>query len=104
MTPEERNKALNRIGAVIPEVVFKRFIRILTLVSENNNNKLVEALYRMCIDDSEGFWYNMDAGEKQDTITPIREIIDLLEGWILTATVDTTHERVKWHVQSIIER
>lgn len=102
MTPEERNKALNHIGAVIPEVVFERFIMILTQVSENNNNKLVEALDRMCTDGSDGFWYNMDAGEKQDSITPIREIIDLLEGWMLTATVDTTHDRVKWHVQSII--
>ena len=104
MTPEQRNDALNRLKTVIPTVVFERFIMVLTQVSESSNNKLVEALDRMCTDDSDGFWYNMNTGETQDVITPIREIIDLLEGWILTATVDTTHNRVKWHVQSIMTR
>ena len=73
-----------------------------TQVSEKNYNKLIEAVNRMCIDESDGFWYNMDTGELQDTVTPIREIIDLLDGWILTATVNTSHDRVQWHVQSII--
>lgn len=102
MTPEERNKALNRIGAIVPKVVFERFIMVLTQVNERNNNKLIDALSRMCTDESDGFWYNMDTGELQDTITPIREIIDLLEGWILTATINTEHDRIQWHVQSII--
>lgn len=104
MTPEERNDALNRLKLIIPKVVFERFIMVLAQIGERNNNKLVEALDRMCTDKSDGFWYNMDTGEKVETITPIREVIDLLEGWILTATVDTTHDRVKWHVQSIITR
>ena len=102
MTQEERAKALNNIGALIPKVVFDRFIMVLTQVSEKNYNKLIEAVNRMCIDESDGFWYNMDTGELQDTVTPIREIIDLLDGWILTATVNTSHDRVQWHVQSII--
>ena len=101
MTPEERNKALQNIGAIIPGIVFERFIMILTQVGERNNNKLVEALNRLCIDDSDGFWYNMGTGELQDTVTPIREIIDLLDGWILTATVSTEHGRVQWHVESL---
>ena len=83
-------------------MVFDRFIMVLTQVSEKNYNKLIEAVNRMCIDESDGFWYNMDTGELQDTVTPIREIIDLLDGWILTATVNTSHDRVQWHVQSII--
>lgn len=102
MTPEERNRALKNIGSLVPNVVFERFIMVLTQVSENNNNKLVEALNRICIDESDGFWYNMDTGEKEETITPIREIIDLLEGWMVTATVIVKNNRVQWHVQSLI--
>ena len=102
MTPEERNAALKRIGSLVPGIVFERFIMVLTQVSERNNNKLVEAINQMCIDESDGFWYNMDTGDLQDTITPIREIIDLLDGWIFTATLNTEHDRIQWHVQSII--
>ena len=102
MTPEERSQALSHIGAIIPKVVFERFIMVLAQVSERNNNSLINALNRMCTDESDGFWYNMDTGELQDTITPIREIIDLLDGWILTATVNIESNRVQWHVQSII--
>ena len=102
MTPEERNKALNRIEAIVPKVIFERFIMVLTQVSARNNSSLITALSRMCTDESDGFWYNMDTGDSQDTITPIREIIDLLDGWILTATVNTESNRVQWHVQSII--
>lgn len=104
MTPEQRSDALNRLKTVIPTVVFERFIMVLTQISESNNNKLVEVLDRMCTDDSDGFWYIMNTGETQDVITPIREIIDLLEGWILTATVNTEHDKVQWHIQSIITR
>ena len=104
MTPEERNKALDHIRTIIPKVVFERFIIVLAQVGGSNNNKLVEALDRMCIDESDGFWYNMDTGESQETITPIREIIDLLDGWMLTATIKMESNRVQWHVQSIITR
>ena len=40
MTPEERNQALKHIGAIVPKVVFERFIMVLTQVSERNNNSL----------------------------------------------------------------
>ena len=102
MTQEERAKALNNIGAIIPRVVFDRFIIILTQISGCNDDRLIETLNRICTNKSDGFCYTMGEKDKQETITPIREAIDLLEGWILTATVNTTHDRVKWHIQSII--
>jgi len=102
MTPEERNTALNRIMARIPEVVFERFIMVLTQVDGANNDRLVGTLSRLCTNGSYSFGYVMNTGETVETITPIREIIDLLEGWILTATVNTEHDRVYWHIQSII--
>lgn len=102
MTSEERAQALNRIGAVIPKVVFDRFIMVLTQIEENNNNALVNALDRICRDISDGFSYSMNTGESADTITPIREVLDLLEGWIITSQITSTEHRVRWGVSSII--
>lgn len=103
MTPEERSRALDRIKAMIPYEVFKRFVIVLIQVNnKRENNDLVRALNRMCEDESYDFWYTMDKDEYQDTITPIREIIDLLDGWILTATISNEHDMTLWHVKSII--
>lgn len=102
MTPEERNKALNHIGALIPEVVFERFIMILTQIEERNNNALVHALDNICRDVTNDFSYSMNTGESADTITPIREALDLLEGWIITSQITSTEHRVRWGVSSII--
>ena len=102
MTSEERTNALRRIGAVVPDIVFERFIMILTQIEESNNDALVCALDRMCRKESDGFAYRMTTGENKETITPIREVLDLFEGWILTATVSVINDRVKWDVSSII--
>lgn len=102
MTPEERNKALSHIGAVIPEVVFERFIMILTQIEEKNNDALVTVLDRICQNISNGFSYTMNTGESADAITPIREALDLLEGWIITSQIASTGHRVRWGVDSII--
>lgn len=102
MTSEERAKALNRIGAVIPKIVFDRFIMVLTQIEENNNDALVHALDNICRDITNGFTYSMNTGESADTITPIREVLDLLEGWIITSQITSTEQRVRWGVSSII--
>lgn len=102
MTSEERADALRRIGALIPAVVFERFIMILTQIEENNNDALVHALDNICRDATDGFSYSMNTGENADTITPIREVLDLLEGWIITSQITSTEHRVRWGVNSII--
>lgn len=102
MSEESRAEALNNISAVVPKVVFERFIMVLTQIEENNNNALVNALDRICRNVSTGFTYSMNSGETEDKITPIREALDLLEGWMITSTVTTTTPRVRWGVESII--
>ena len=102
MTPEERNKALQHIGALIPEVVFERFIMILTQIEERNNDALVHALDNICQEATTEFSYSMNTGENADTITPIREVLDLLEGWIITSQITSAEHRIRWGVNSII--
>jgi len=102
MTLEERRQALNSIETMIPGIIFKRFMIALAQVNNQQDKyALLRVLSRMCKDESHEFWYTMEKDESQDTITPIREIIDLLDGWILTATVSTGLDMTLWHVQSI---
>lgn len=102
MTEEERTQALNHINALIPKIVFDRFIMILTQIEEKNNDGLIRALDNICRNATDGFFYSMNTGESTDTITPIREALDLLEGWIITSQIASTEHRVKWEVDSII--
>lgn len=102
MNEEQRAEALKHISTLIPKVVFDRFIMILTQIEERNNNALVHALDNLCKDATNGFTYSMNTGENADKITPIREALDLLEGWIITSQITSTEHRVRWGVNSII--
>ena len=103
MTLEERRQALNSIETMIPSIIFKRFMIVLAQVNNQQDKyDLLRVLNRICTDEISEFWYLMKTKELQNTtITPISEIIDLLDGWILTATMTTEHEGSLWHVQSI---
>ena len=103
MNEEQRAEALKYLGTLIPKVVFDRFIMVLTQIEENNNNALVRALNNLCHDRTNEFTYAMNTGESAELITPIREALDLLEGWIITSCIkDTGEKRVRWEVHSII--
>ena len=103
MTEEERADFLTTIQNNIPEIVFERFCIILSQIrSTVNNNKLIEALGKICKNQSKDFCYVMDIGQSKDTITPIREVIDLLDGWIITAQSKIDGTIIQWEVNSIL--
>ena len=103
MSTDERRTALANIARVIPSAVFDRFIHVLTAVEERNKDALVHALSRASTEPTHYFAYVMNTGEHVEAITPIREILDLCEGWFITSTsVVNPGERVRWEVNSII--
>lgn len=104
MDEVERINSIKNIERVIPVSVFNRFIALLALVNKSsNNNALVCALGKTAINPSYTFAYRMSTGDPEDKITPIREILDLCEGWFITSVAQHETERVVWHVKSIID-
>ena len=104
MSTDERRTALANIARVVPSAVFDQFLHILTAVEERNKDVLVRALSRASTDPTHYFAYIMNTGEPVEAITPIREILDLCEGWFITShSVANPDERVRWEVNSIIE-
>ena len=103
MSTEQREEAIARIQAVVPEMVFTRFTQILCMIEERNNDALVSALARQTTGNTMGFGYNMESNADKDTITPIREVLDLFEGWFITSVMETrSNGRIHWEVESII--
>ena len=103
MDVDERKAALNNIASVVPSAVFDRLINVLTMVEERNNDALVHALSEVSINPTHTFTYLMNTNEHEETITPIREILDLCEGWLITSTFSLSSSgRAKWSVKSII--
>ena len=103
MNEDERNAALRNIASVVPNAVFDRLVNVLTMVEEHNNDLLVAALSRVSTDPAHTFTYLMNKNEPEETITPIREILDLCEGWFITSTFSlSSNGRAKWNVKSII--
>lgn len=103
MNADEKKTALKNIANVIPSVVFDRLINILTRVEGCNNDMLVAALGKASINPAYIFTYLMKTNESKETITPIREILDLCEGWFITSTSTVSSgERVRWNVKSLI--
>ena len=105
MDTDERQAALRNIEKVVPSAVFDRLINVLTMIEERNNDALVHALSEVSTDPTHTFTYRMNTEEHEESITPIREILDLCEGWFITSkSVLGTSGRVRWEVESIIGR
>ena len=105
MSADERKIALRNIESVVPSVVFDHLINILTKVGGCINDLLVEALGKTSTNPTHTFTYLMKTNEREETITPIREILDLCEGWFITSTCSRSSSgRVAWKVKSIIEK
>lgn len=103
MSTDERQAALRNIARVVPSVVFDRLINVLTMIEERNNDALVHALSEVSTDPTHSFTYRMNTAEHEESITPIREILDLCEGWFITSnSVVSSGGRVRWEVHSII--
>lgn len=103
MGTDERQAALMNIARVVPGAVFDRLINVLTMVEEHNNDALVHALSEVSTDPTHTFTYRMNTEEHEESITPIREILDLCEGWFITSnSVVGSSGRVRWEVHSII--
>jgi len=105
MSADERKTALRNIESVVPNVVFNRLISILTMIGGCTNDLLVEALSRASTNPAYAFTYLMKTNERAETITLIREILDLCEGWFIASTCSLgSGGRVKWRVKSIIKK
>ena len=103
ISADERKIALRNIESVVPNIVFDRFISILTKVEGCINDLLIEALGKASTNPTYTFTYLMKTNESEETITPIREILDLCEGWFITSTsTPGSNSRVQWKVNSII--
>lgn len=103
MDADERKIALRNIERVVPSAVFDRLINVLTMIGEHNNDALVHALSGLSTDPVSSFIYRMKIEEHEETITPIREILDLCEGWFITSKSTVgVNGRVNWKVESII--
>lgn len=105
MTIEEREININDIQNMIPDRIFTNFCEILTQIGDENNarDSLIAALGRVCRKESHSFAYVMKATYNENTITPIREILDLLDGWLISSKVVSTSPRTRWAVDSIVE-
>jgi hypothetical protein len=104
MSTDERQTALKNIASVVPSAVFDRLINVLTMIEERNNDALVQALSEVSTNPTHSFAYRMNTKDHVESITPIREILDLCEGWFITShSVANPDERVRWEVNSIIE-
>ena len=103
MSCEERAKAIGIIQHGLPDYIFNRFVNVLTQVAEVSNDAIVYSLSRIMTESSYAFYYRMKETQDETTITPLREILDLLEGWIITSHVQlspVTHRTI-WYVKSI---
>lgn len=103
MNTGERQAALRNIEKVVPSVVFDRLINVLTMVEERNNDALVQALSKVSTNPKHTFTYRMQTEENVESITPIREILDLCEGWFITSNpIISLGGQVRWVVKSLI--
>lgn len=105
MDVDERKAALKNIANVVPSVVFDCLINILTTVGQHTNDAIVTALNKASTNPTFSFTYIMNPEYNEGSITPIREILDLCEGWFITSTSSLDlNGRVHWHVKSLIEK
>ena len=103
MSEEERSEMLRRISALLPTIVFTQFTVVLTQIQGANHDALIHAIDGICRREKDTFTYRMNSDETADKITPIREALDLLEGWILTSSCSMgSRNRVEWTVASIV--
>ena len=103
MSEEERAEMLHRISALLPTIVFTQFTMVLTQIQGTNHDALIHAIDGICRNTGTTFTYRMNADETADKITPIREALDLLEGWILTSSYSMGgRNRIEWTVASIV--
>ena len=105
MTTEERKSNIADIQHMIPDCIFTTFCEVLTRIGDESDAKdsLIGALGRVCRKESQGFSYIMKATYNENTITPIREILDLLDGWLVSSKVVSTVPRTRWAVDSIVK-
>lgn len=101
MTVEERNKALGIINDNIPTIIFEQFLEVCTQINETNRDALIQAISRLHTKGITQFYYSMNSGELENQITPIREALDLLEGWDITSYVCDREPRISWKVKLI---
>lgn len=87
MVSAERAKQIMFIHSHLPETVFTTFTSLLTYLNEDNQDKLIYILSRCCDpqDSLDNFTYAMPIKAKTRIHTPVNEILDLLEGWIITS-------------------
>ena len=102
MSIEDRERAIANIQKTVPEEVFNSFVCVLSRVQGFNNDLLVNALNNVINDKKHTFAYRMETGDNETTITPIREILDLFEGWFITSkSRQVSDEKIVWDVKSI---
>lgn len=102
MSIEDRECAIANIQKTVPEEVFNSFVCVLPRVEESNNDALVSALNKIINNNKHTFMYRMNTGDNETTITPIREILDLFEGWFITSkSRQIADGKIVWDVKSI---
>ena len=103
MNYDERKEALDYIRTKIPKEVYVDFMVAIARVHKGNDDRVIQVIKKICNGTLNHFRYQMDYEEEANKITPIREILDILEGWIITSTIEQTSPRVTWLATTISE-
>ena len=102
MSIEDRERAIANIQKTVPEEVFNSFVCVLPRVEAYTNDALVSTLNKSINNNKHTFMYRMETGDNETTITPIREILDLFEGWFITSKSRQNPDGMTvWDVKSI---
>jgi hypothetical protein len=102
MSEDEREEYMKVIQDNLSDILFTRLILLLTDLDTHTTDMLIEALANMFMKKAAGFWYKMTEEATIQTISIVREVIDLLDGWVITSYADWSYTgTLAWHVSPI---
>lgn len=101
MTDEERVRAMYNIQFQLPDIIYNRLTEILDSIKTDAHDSIINALDKMVTNRCAGFIYHMQTGQTEKDTTPITELIDLLDGWILTSHLSIIKNHTCWNVNVI---
>lgn len=102
MSREEREEYMKTIQTNLTDILFTRFIILLTDLDPEATDSILQAFGHIFNKKATSFWYEMPEEATINTISIMREIIDLLDGWVITSYAKQDNGTLAWNVSSII--
>ena len=87
MKSEALELCFRKIESALPKLIFSHFVLAIDQVmDEKLYDSLLTSITKIVDDKAyRGFTYNMSKNGSENEYTAVNEVIDLLDGWILTA-------------------